>query len=242
MSAGVGAWRAEVTLRVGVQTSGPLLLPTDEPVTFGRAEGSGLLADHPAASRTLARFVPVADGWILENGKRTRLLATSIFALDARFGPGARVLLQPADWKLTWDLDVRCEMKVSIRPDSVYGERLRVARDSVGRGPAKAASWLEARTDVAAENVDLTPLQRRRLGALFAYLIEGEPKPANLLAAAAERTGDTVVQITGSWVKVLEKINRQRVVELRGLEDLGYHLVEVAGVLGPDDVPPRPSQ
>lgn len=224
-------------MRVGFSTSGPFLLPSDAPVALGRNENCGLRADHPAVSRELARFVPSTRGWILENGKRTRVRVDSVFVVDATFARGAHVLMQPADWTLTWDLDVVAEVTVRYRRVG-HGEQYPFARDrgSGNDGQRKGEQHLVG-TDLAGERLNLTPLQRRRLGALFAYLIEGNPKPEQLIQTASKLSGDSISQINGTFVRVREYVNRHREVPIERIEDLGYHLVEVAGVLGPDDLP-----
>lgn len=228
-------WRAEATLRVGLSVSGPFELPSDEPVTVGRAEHCGLRTANSAVSHELARLVPSPNGWILENGKRTRVRVVSVFVVDASFAPRAHVLLQPADWTLAWDLDVTTELTIRYRRPG-HGEKRPVARDGE---PCRADDGDQHRigTDVAGEHLNLTALQRRRLGALFAYMIEGTPKPEQLIPAAAKRSGDSIPQITGAFVRVREYVNRHRELPIDSIEDLGYHLVEVSGVIGPDDLP-----
>lgn len=233
---GIRGWRAEITVRVEYDTVGPLLLPHDEPVTLGRSEQCGLRADHPSVSRTLAVLDPSARGWVLENGKRTRVRATSPFIVEASFAPGAQVLLQPADWTLTWDLDVLTEASIRYRRTS-HGEQFPTARDLVPTAADNTDPKQFIGTDVAGHRLQLTDLQRRRLGALFAYQIEGRPKPDQLIQAAAKLSGDSISQINSTWVKVREYVNRHRDIRIESIEDLGYHLVEVAGVIGLEDLP-----
>jgi hypothetical protein len=232
----ISLWRAEVTVRVGYETSGPLLLPPDEAVTLGRDEGAGLRTDHPAVSRELARFAPTARGWVLENGRRTRVRLESPFVVAAMFAPQAHVLLQPADWTLVWDLDVLTEVAVRYRR-SGHGEPYPTACDADNAVDVERAPQRVIGTDLAGDHLNLTGIQRRRLGALFAYLIEGRPKPEQLIQTASKLSGDSIPQINGTWVRVMEYVNRHRDVPIERIEDLGYHLVEVAGIIGPDDLP-----
>ena len=233
-------WRAEVLVVVGHERTGPFRLPSDESVRLGRRAESGLRMNHPSISRDLAKFAPSPHGWILENGDRTRVALSSLFVLQASFAPGAQVLLQQADWTLTWDLDVHNEVTVKYRPID-HGERLAVVRDKPHRRAQEAAAGpdQDVGTALAGDQLNLTDLQRRRLGALFAYLIAESPKPDQLIQTAARLSGDSISQINGTWVKVMEYVNRHREVPLERIEDLGYHLVQVAGVLGPGDVPVR---
>lgn len=235
---GSDAWRAEVSIEVGLRLVGPFQLPSDESVRLGRSADCGLRVNHPAISRELATFSPTHYGWVLENGARTRVALTSPFVVKASFGPRAQALLQPADWALAWDLDVYNKVTVTYRRAG-HGEPLAVARDKPTQPKNEAASDPQQRigTGVAGDRLKLTPLQRRRLGALFAYLIEETEKPDQLIQTAAQLSGDSIAQINGTWVKVREYVNRHREVPIEHIEDLGYHLVVVAGVLGPDDVP-----
>lgn len=230
-------WRTEVTMRVGYRTSGPWQLPPGQEVTFGRDPSAGLHTSDPQVSRHVARFVPTPRGWVVANGRRTRLRVVSPFVMDASFTPGAEVLLQPADWTLSWDYDTSVEIHLVYR-SARHGTPHPVARDGAGRTADTGEQMIG--TDLAGARLHLTALQRRRLGALFAYLIEGRPKPDQLIRTAADLTGDSVSQINGTWVKVRDYVNRHRAHPIEHLEDLGYHLVEVTGVLGPDDVPEFP--
>lgn len=227
-------WRAEVVVRAGYDSLGPWLLPHDGSVTLGRAKRCGLRSDHPAISQKLAIFTPSPLGWVLENGARTRVRVASVFVLQGSFAPRARVLLQPADWTLSWDLDVLAEVTIKYRPVG-HGSPYPTAHDA-----PEAADLAEqlVGTDLVGQKVTLTPLQKRRLGALFAYLIEGRPKPDQLLETAAALSGEPVKQINRTWVKVRDKINNNgRGIRIERIEDLGYYLVEVAGVITDADVP-----
>lgn len=212
-------------------------LPPDEQVTFGRAATCGIQvprSDHSSrVSNVIATFIPTPWGWVLMNGHRTRVKAQSPFVLGGSFGPKAQVLLQlNADWLLSWDYDVVTELSVRYRP-AVGMQHVPIAHD---RAPRERASQL-ALTAFAGDGLNLTAQQRRRLGALFAYWIEGSARPTDLLGAAAALSGDSERQILNTATKVRDRLNLQRHVEITHLDDLGYHLVEVAGILGADDLP-----
>jgi hypothetical protein len=250
---GPEGWRAEVEVTIGDRTVGPFLFPPDASVTFGRASQCGLRVDDERAPRVIAQFRPTEFGWILLNGDRTRVHARSLYVPAASLDRRAHFLLQPgADWTLTWDLDVRLTASIRYRKDA-HGEPLPVLRDR----PAEAAEQpLLLRcaghivevdrvrgTDLAGDHLKLTRAQRRSLGALFAWIIEGEPRPDNMVTAAVSRSGATIPQIAGVWTKVMVYVNRHRDhdAQITSLEELGYHLVEVVGVIGPDDIPERPA-
>lgn len=248
---GPSGWRADIVLTVGDHKVGPLRLPSDESVTFGRAAECGLRVDDERASRMVARFLPTEFGWIVINGDRTRFRAKSLFVTSATLDRRAHFLLQPgADWTLDWDLDVTTSARVYYRRD-IHGEAVPVARDTK-RSEADSPTLLRRDghivevsrsrgTDLAGDRLNLNEGQRERLGALFAWLIEGRPAPDNLIAEASRRSGFTIPQINGVWTKVMAYLNRSRDegAQIETIEELGFHLVEVAGVIGPDDVPER---
>lgn len=246
---GPQGWRAEIAVSVGDRTVGPFLLPADAPVTFGRSVECGLRIDDERASRAIARFLPTEFGWILINGDRTRVRAQSLFVLTATLDRRAHFLLQPgADWILTWDLDVKTSARINYRKE-IHGEPLQVAHDRE-IGDAQRPTLLRRDghivqvdrgrgTALAGDHLKLNESQRQRLGALFAWLIEGRSQPENMIAEAARLGGFTIPQINGVWTKVMVYVNRHRDAgaKIETLEELGYHLVEVVGMIGPDDLP-----
>lgn len=250
---GSQGWRAEVAATVGDYVVGPLLLPSDATVTFGRAAECGIRVDDERASRAIAKFVPTQFGWIVINGDRTRFRAESLFVPAATVDRRGHFLLQPgADWTLTWDLDVETSATVDYRIEP-YGEMLPIARDrdpddvGVPQLIRREGHIIEVNrvrgTDLAGDRLKLLPEQRQKLGALFAWIVEGRSKPDNLTAEAARLGGFTIPQINGVWTKVMVYVNRNRDADaqIHTIEELGYHLVEVAGVIGPADVPRRPT-
>lgn len=224
---------AIIEVQVGTKHLGPMLLPRNEPVTFGRDPRCGLRIDEPRLSGVLASFAPTEHGWIVTNGKRTRMTLSSPFVVDAVFAPAAQVLLQRADWNLAWDLDVLVQMSLRYRdePPAIKTARDRPSRVEVG-APSPGIGTL-----VAGDVISLNPLQRQRLAALFAYLINDEPKPDNVAAAGSALIGDSPDRLMKVAGRIRDYINERRDEPIESLEDLGYHLVKVAGAIGPDDLP-----
>lgn len=219
---------AHVVGTVGAFAVGPYRLPDDEDVTFGRALTCGIQVPESRISSLTATFIPTPLGWVLQNGKRTRVIARSPFVIEAAFGPGARVLLQPdVDWHLSWDFDVLTEITLRYRAGDGPEVRDRTSQSS---------SSPYVGTALAADDIVLTDLQRRRLVALFGYLIEEAPRPADLLGAASAQTGDTPRQILNTAIAIRDRVNSGRHEQLVHLEDLGYYLVNIAGVIGADDL------
>lgn len=201
-------------------------------MSFGRDDHCGLHAADARMSGVLAIFSPSDRGWIVTNGRRTRMSAESPFIVAASFAPRAQVLLQAAAWTLRWDLDVLVEMTVSYRRDV---PKLPTVRD---RPKPERSDHLPAAvgTAIAGEQLSLTDLQRRRMAALFAYLINESPKPGNLAAAASVLTGDESPRLMKVAARIRDQINTHRDEPIETLEALGYHLVHVAGIIGPDDL------
>ena len=224
---------AIIEVQVGTKHLGPMLLPRNEPVTFGRDPRCGLRIDEPRLSSVLASFAPTEHGWIVTNGKRTRMTLSSPFVVDAVFAPAAQVLLQRADWNLAWDLDVLVQMSLRYRdePPAIKTARDRPSRVEVG-APSPGIGTL-----VAGDVISLNTLQRQRLAALFAYLINDEPKPDNVAAAGSALIGDSPDRLMKVAGRIRDYINERRDEPIESLEDLGYHLVKVAGAIGPDDLP-----
>ena len=235
---GVMGRRAIIELTVGGMKIGPLLLPTDEPVSLGRAAHCGIRVADPRLSNVFASLVPTELGWVLKNGQRTRVHTRSDYVLNGAFGPGAHVLLQFAEvpgWEILWDFDVLTRATVTFQDGLVP---FRTARDKPAPSRAEAGIARWAGTLVAGGRVDLTPTQKRRMGALFAYLITGDPRPSNLAADASQRTDASPQRLINMALQIRDAINEHRPDQpLESMEDLGYHLVKVAQVIGVANLP-----
>ena len=128
--------------------------------------------------------------------------------------------------------------EVSVgRRRSSHGEPFPTVGDVNDRSEPEADRQRFIGTAAAGEQLKLTLVQKRRPGALFAYQIEGRPKPKRLFQTAVKLSGDSVCQINGKCVTVMDYVNRHRDIPIDRIEDLRYQLVEVAGVIVPEDVP-----
>lgn len=230
--------RAIIELTVGGKTIGPLLLPTDDSVSMGRAAHCGIRVGNPELSNVFASFVPTELGWVVKNGQRTRMHTRSDYVLNGSFGPGAQVLLQFAElpgWELEWDFDVPTRATVTFQDGRVP---FRTARDKTAPDQADTRPTGGTGTLVAGGLVNLTPKQKRRMGALFTYLISGDPKPDNLAADASQRTDASPQRLINMALQIRDAINEHRPDQpLESMEDVGYHLVKVAQVIGAEHVP-----
>ena len=227
--------RGEITVTVDGRPVGAWLLPQRHAVLLGRGQGAAIALTPAWVPRTLARLRAGDDGWLLENGPRTRVRVDSRWVHGAYFQPGALVVLQRGRSSLAWDLDRPLSASVDVsaagparREDPPYALPRGAPRDD---SPA-------ALTALAIDHLNLSPLRRHQMAVLFAHLIEDRPAPPNLSAAAGARLGLTEEQVKRVAYRVRERLNRHRGEKLVRLEDLGYYLVVVSGLLGPDDLAP----
>ncbi len=227
--------RAELSVVVGGNPLGRWALPTKQNTVIGRSTGSAIRLRPGWCPRFLATLMPIEGGWLMLNGTRARVQVSSRWVSSAYWAlPGAVIMLQPGRWLLRWELDDECRAEVLIshpRPGAV--ERLVFALSAV---PGKAK--LEQATLLAGTQLELEPATRHRLAVLFRYLIEDEPAPSNLCAAAAEQLGRTETQIRNSAYRVRDRLNTMRPAQIHTLEELGNYLVHTSLAIGPDDLDP----
>jgi hypothetical protein len=233
------AWYAAASLQVGTKTLGPFALDVDAPVTIGRSRRCGIWSTDERVPRELATIRFSHEGWILENERQTvrgriapmrvsgEFIATRGGAL---FAPRARVLLQPAEWKIEWDLAVKIVVTITPLPDDPSDHLL--ARDK--RFGEQGIGTLAPR------KLWLTDEQTIRMAALYAPLIRGDeraPKPHYV--AAAVLAGCTADQLKSTHQNVRRKVNVGRSADskITDFEELGYHLIDVEGAIGEDDLP-----
>lgn len=74
----------------------------------------------------------------------------------------------------------------------------------------------------------LEPQQRHAMAHLFRHLLEGTPRPANIVRPAAEDLGVSVDALKKQATRVRNRVNRDRFQKLRTLDELGEYLVERA--------------
>ncbi|PJI93572.1 hypothetical protein [Luteimicrobium subarcticum] len=237
------SWDAAAVLQVGDDLTPVLRLDTEERVTIGRSERAGLRS--PSVNRYMPRELATLNwtrfGWFIRNGRRTvgsteaRVRIAGPFIDEpngALFAPNALVLLQRGEWTLEWELEVRTVLRLT--PIAEPSLSLPVARDRPEPVGPQAGRTALARPDIA-----LTPTQRERMGALFAYLIAGTATPPNRYQAAGELLGQDDSRIKSTAQNVIRSINANRrlAAGIKGLDELGHYLVEVAKLIGPGDVP-----
>lgn len=128
------------------------------------------------------------------------------------------------------ELDDYCQLGVVIAP--VAGGALPTLHDEGIEERERVG------TAYAAANVVMTPLQRSIVAITFAYLIKGEPKPANLTETAAARSRRSEQAVKNALGKVRDKVNLERWgPKLETYEQLGHYLVHLTRTISWADLP-----
>lgn len=232
------SWRAAATLKVASKPLGPFELDLDAPVTVGRSERCGIRSTDKRMPRELASLRSTPHGWIVENARHMVKGAAAPMRVHgdfiasrggALFSPHALVLLQPGEWTIQWDLAVTVILEVTPMPAGAVDHR--PARDKRhgdhGYGTLAPVAPL------------LTRQQAQRMAALFAYLIRGDDDvPRNRFVTGAKLAGCTERQLKSTRQNVQRKVNLGRAedAQVTDLDELGYHLVDILGVIGEDDL------
>lgn len=219
-----------ITLRIADTTRGPWGLPSVDEVWAGRGAGSGLWIPEEWVPRALCRLLPTAHGWLLQNGSRARVRVQNPYVGDTHFAPKALVALQEGKTLASWpDLDDICQLGAEIGEGVAEGlERL-----ENGRPPRD----VDARTDYAVHSLSVTPEHRVMLAVLFAHLIRGGPKPANLAQAAGKRLGRSEQAIKNQANDLRHRLNEQRWLNLRDTDQMGHYLVVTTRTISWADLP-----
>ncbi len=87
----------------------------------------------------------------------------------------------------------------------------------------------------------LEPQQRHAMAQLFRHLLEGTPRPRNIVKPAAENLGVSVDALKHQAARVRDRVNRDRFQKLRTLDHLGEYLVERARAVTAADLEVSPS-
>ncbi|NDO88499.1 hypothetical protein [Cellulosimicrobium composti] len=193
-----GGWSATAVLQVGDVVSERWLIDTESEVTIGRSPRAGLRSpsENGHVPRELARLKHFPIGWMLANSGNTvggtkapvRVRGPYIEnAEGAEFAPNSMIILQKGEWTLEWDLPIRTVLTLTPLSESSDTVDLAVARDR--------AHGTSGNQTLRASPVSLTPVQRTRMAALFAYLIRDGSPPENRYRAAADLLGESVEQV-----------------------------------------------
>lgn len=218
-----------VCARLDDADEGPWVATGDGPILVGRDAERGVCLDEPWVSRRLARLVPHDRWWLVVNGRRTRVQVDNPW-VSALFAPGAAVALPPGPTRLSWPhLDVGLELTVSVGDE--LGGRPRRAQPELARARPGMV------TDVAVRRQGLTAHQRNVMAVLYRHLLTHERPPVNLLQAAAGDLGATPGAVRQTATRIMNRLNRDRLIPLQTLDELGEYLVTTARVVTRDDLP-----
>lgn len=141
------------------------------------------------------------------------------------------IALQPGRSLLHFlDLDDDLRIQVTIGAD--VGEGLEI----LANAPERDARGAE--TVYAAHEVELTQNQREVLAVAFRHLIERDvAQPANIAKHAAQSLGKSEQAVKNVLTDVRRKVNRERWLDLRDTEHLGFYLCRVTRAITSADLP-----
>lgn len=218
-----------LTVKVDDRVIGKKELPSGEHFV-GRSEGSCVPLDEEWVSRTQLNIQRQSDGWVVTNGYRTRMRASSS-SVEAMVAPGGSLLVHPGEpLELSWpELPHNLTMTLTS-----FGRRRQLGgqRPRPGHGTLLPFSRQKGR---------LSRLQfwrhRERLAILFRHLLLGQPRPSNLYTEAAQRSGVSEATLRQLVRRLLLDINDGRAQPLQGVDALGHYLVETTGELRLEHLP-----
>ena len=222
---------ARVTLKFKDGTQGPWRLPRWEPLSVGRTLGYGLHLPNSWVPSKLCRFLPWDQGWVVQVGPRARMRVQDEYVGDHVFERRAMVALQEGEMLVSFpELDDYCQLGLVIGLGA--GLSLPVLHDG---------DIVERRgggTRYAGAAVAMTPVQRMIIATTFAYLLKGEPKPANIVATAAPLCEKSEQIVKKNLGKVRDKVNAERWgPKLKSYEDLGQYLIHLTRTISWEDLP-----
>lgn len=203
---------------------------------IGRRERHAFSLREEWIPRDLAELIPIQEGWLIENGGRTRMRVrnTWIEGVEAFFSQRAMVMLQQGTSVIDWpELDGSLSLTVTIRNERATDRDI----------PYAVGSEIDAGRPVAGTNlrgreVEMSPGLKHRMAVLFRHLIERSEPPANLCETAAKRLGTSEQAVKNSANRYRQRLNASRGRSLETLEQLGYYLVVTSEAIGTVDLDP----
>lgn len=223
-------FQCRLSVKVDDQTRGPWAAPQHESLTLGRVPHAGLhLGDDWVPSR-LGRLVPFDRGWVLQLG-RSRATVVNKYIGQHVFRGRAMVALQPGR-SLVHFLDLDRELKLAVTIGADVAEGLEELHNAPERDPAR-----NPETVYAGHDVELTDHQRAVVAVAYRHLIERAPKPANVVKHAAQTLGKSEQSVKNTLSDIRRKVNRERWLDLRDAEHLGFYLTRVTRAITLVDLP-----
>ena len=213
-------------------------LPRTAPATIGRGDLRARPETIAWIPRTLVTLRPCELGWVATTGPRgiVHLEGRSV-AGQARFKPGADVLLGRGWWTLSWPgLDDACRLNVDVRPaDHFRPDAPFIVDIGLPLSPPVGTAMVVQRSDLSTRD-------RYWLATAFRHLLEEENPPTNIArsAALALGIGEKERTVHNFLHRTRARINDHRAagVPLRTIDELGEYLVGAAQAICPDDLDP----
>lgn len=215
---------------------GPLRADPVGEILIGRAAFHGLALEEDWVPRVLATLVPSGRWWLLVNGSSTSVRVRNGW-VEAVFPADGVVALPAGLTELSWPSlvdPVRITLDVGGAVDERM-QRLRPESDEVDALRAEFVGTAWAVGDRRGPDL-LEPQQRRAMAHLFRHLLEGTPRPKNLMRPAAEALGISEEALKQQARRVRARVNAERFQKLATLDDLGEYLVERAAVVTSTDL------
>ena len=218
---------------VGDQRLGPFAVDASSEIAIGRDSSSDLVLDEPWVPRRLASLVSTDHCWLLINGPSVPMRVHNKW-MEAEVSRRATVAIPEGVSDLSWPaLADPVHLKLRVGPGVADG------LNELG-----AFGTLEELDEAALGGAQLTvhpvpelePSQRRAMAVLFRHLIDGSPKPRNLIRAAAEELGTTEDALKKQLKRVKDRLNRERFQKLNTTAEVGEYLVNVAGLVSSRDL------
>lgn len=230
-----------VTALAGDQKLGPFAAEPTGAVLIGRAAINGMVLSEEWAPRVLATLVPTERCWLVVNGPSARMEVRNNWIECVM--PTDSILALPSDvTDLRWpSLSDHLLVKLTIGGlvDSSMALLLPELDDAddLREGFVGTAWALGER-----KGPDLLePQQRHAMAHLFRHLLEGTPRPKNIVRPAADYLGVTVDALKKQATRVRNRVNNDRFQKLRTLDELGEYLVERAQVVTSADLEAGPT-
>lgn len=212
-------------------------LPRKSPVSLGSRERHGLLLLSEWVPKDVATFTPIDEGWVVENGPRSRMRMESewVETGSVTLLPHGLAVVQRGETRLTWNgLDKPLSLSVSVRTRRLDDARIPFVVDSTidGQPVPETGSYL------GLQDTPMSAALRYQMAVLFRHLIEGEAPPLHLLKKRSEQLGISEADLDGVAQRYRRRLNALRGVNLDSIEELGEYLVRTTGELTHADLEP----
>lgn len=175
-----------VTALAGDRKLGPFVAEPSDEVLLGRAAINGLALDEEWAPRVLATLVPTERCWLVVNGPSARMKVRNDWT-GCEMPTWSILALPSGVTDLRWP-SVNDPVRVKLNVGGLVSPsmaRLLPELDDIGelRGDLAGTEWALGR--LRGRDL-LEPQQRHAMAQLFRHLLEGTPRPSNIVKPAAD--------------------------------------------------------